>query len=129
MKRLMAIFFLFNFLCVNTALGEILKLPLLIHHYYEHIHENGEETIVDFLAQHYKGDIEHHHQDKHNDHERLPFKTLNDLIAQVISLIPQQMLSITRIIYEEADIKLSTNYHQNYTNTYINSIWQPPRFC
>jgi hypothetical protein len=53
MKKVIAMFFLFSFLSANTAFGEVLKLPLLIHHYIEHTQEDNDNSIIDFLAKHY----------------------------------------------------------------------------
>lgn len=129
MNRLLAIFFLFTFLSANTAFGEVLKLPLLVHHYFEHTQEDKSETIFDFLVQHYSGNINHHHHNKDTEHDHLPFKTLNSHATQVISIIPQPILSVSQLIYELDDVKISSHNQQNYSNAYLKSIWQPPRFC
>lgn len=129
MNRLLAIFFLFTFLSANTVFGEVLKLPLMVKHYVEHTQEDKNETIFDFLVQHYSGKINHHHQNKNTEHDHLPFKTLNSHATHVISIIPQPILSISQIIYELADVKISAHNQQNYSNANLKSIWQPPRFC
>lgn len=127
MKRLSAIFFLFIFLNANTALGEILKLPILIHHYFEHAQENKRETIFSFIAQHYKGNFNHHHQGNHNDHEKLPFKTLNSHAIQVVSMMPHPFITISQIIFKSPDLKIPGDFQQHYANAYLSTIWQPPR--
>jgi len=64
-KKGIIIFFLLSFLSANTAFGEVLKLPLLIHHYFEHSQEDNDNSIIDFLAKHYIEDINHQYNDAH----------------------------------------------------------------
>lgn len=126
MKRLIAISFLFIFLTANTAFGQLWRLPTLIHHYWEHV-EWDNATLFEFLSEHYAMKI-NHPDDKHNDHENLPFKNINHSTFQVISIVPQPTFSISQIIPETIEIKKSIFHQQHYSIAYLNSIWQPPRF-
>lgn len=66
----MAIFFFFG----DSAMGEVLKLPLLATHYREHLQRNPAMGTIEFLSMHYWGkDIQDH--DSSQD-MRLPFKNL-----------------------------------------------------
>lgn len=125
MKKVIVIFFLFSFLSANTAFGEILKLPLLIHHYIEHTQEDNDNSILDFLAKHYGKDINHHHNNSHHDHDHLPFKTINIHSAQVVYFQPL-FIEFSKQITEK-DLKIPTLQAQNYSNAYLDSIWQPPQ--
>ncbi len=125
MKKVIAIFFLFSFLSANIAFGEVLKLPLLIHHYIEHTQEDNDNSIVDFLVKHYGKDINHHHNDNHHDHDNLPFKTINVHSIQVVYFHPL-FIKFSRQIAEK-DLKIPILQQQNYSNAYLNSIWQPPQ--
>lgn len=82
MKKVIAIFFIFSFLSANTALGEFLKLPLLIHHYIEHNQDNNSHSFLDFLTMHYRADDNHHHND--SEHEHLPLKQSIPLYKMLI---------------------------------------------
>lgn len=125
MKKVIAIFFLFSFLSANTAFGEVLKLPLLIHHYIEHTQEDKDNSIVDFLVKHYVKDINHHHNDNHHDHDNLPFKTINVHSIQVVYFQPL-FIKFSRQIAEK-ELKTPILQQQNYSNVYLDSIWQPPQ--
>lgn len=124
----MVISFLFIFLGATTVFGELLKLPVLIHHYIEHVENKKEASLsfIDFIAEHYNGGIDH--TDKHHDHEKLPFKTLDSHIAQVISIVPQTDYSISNNAAVLSKLKIPFQYQNVYSNTYLDSIWQPPRF-
>ena len=125
MKKVIAIFFLFSFLSANTAFGEVLKLPLLIHHYIEHTQEDNDHSIIVFLAKHYGKDIHHHHNDNHHDHDNLPFKTTNVHSLQIISF-QSPNIEFSKNIAEK-ELKIPVLQQQDYSNAYLNSIWQPPQ--
>jgi hypothetical protein len=124
----LVISFLFVFIGATTAFGELLKLPVLIHHFSDHIQDekNTDFSFFDFLAEHYTGDI--NHSDKHHDHSNLPFKTLNTHIAQVLTIVPQSIYHFPQVIAVRSKLKGVFHTQQNYSNTYLDSIWQPPRF-
>lgn len=127
MKRLVAISFLFIFLFANTAFGQVLKMSTLIHHYIEHAAEDNDSSILDFLAKHYSKDI-NHPDDKHHDHQDLPFKTLNSHTLQVVSVVPQPNISIPQIISAVSKLKMRSSNKPGYSDAYLDSIFQPPRF-
>ncbi len=56
----------------QTCLGELLKLPALIEHFYKHKEEDG-VSLMEFLKGHYTS--KHNDADQSED-ERLPFKTI-----------------------------------------------------
>ena len=117
---------MFIFLTAHTALGQLLRLPTLVHHYLEHV-EWDNSTLLEFLCEHYAMKI-NHPDDKHHDHEKLPFKNLDFHTSQVMSIVPQATFSISQIIPDTVEIKKSIRKQQHYSNAYLNSIWQPPRF-
>jgi hypothetical protein len=119
------IFFLFSFLSANTAFGEVLKLPLLIHHYMEHTQEDNDNSFIDFLAKHYGKDIHHHHNDNHHDHNNLPFKTINVHSVHLV-YFQSSFIEFSKQIAEK-ELKTPILQQQNYSNAYLNSIWQPPK--
>ncbi len=125
MKKVIVIFFLFSFLSANTAFGEVLKLPLLIHHYMEHTQEDNDNSFIDFLAKHYGKDIHHHHNDNHHDHNNLPFKTINVHSVHLV-YFQSSFIEFSKQIAEK-ELKTPILQQQNYSNAYLNSIWQPPK--
>lgn len=126
MRKVIAISFLFIFLTANTVFGQVLRLPTLVHHYLEHV-EWDNSTLLEFLSEHYAATI-NHPDDKHRDHQKLPFKTIDCQTSQVITIIPQPISLICQIIPEAIELKKNIRDQQHYSNAYLNSIWQPPRF-
>lgn len=128
MKKLLVIFLVLSILNANTALGEILKFPVLIHHYVEHTQEDQEVCLIDFFAQHYTKTIEHQHQNSHAGHEKLPFKTTDGSFSTIVTLGPPPPVVILNHNIIHADLIIPDFHQQFYGNAYLNSIWQPPRF-
>lgn len=128
MKRLLAIFFLFTFLSANTAFGEVLKLPMLVQHYLEHTSEEKDVTIFKFLVQHYTEGENHDHRENHNHHDQLPFKAIDGHFSSVVFIAASPSIVISHNTLVVTVVKLPAYSQQNYSNTYLNSIWQPPRF-
>lgn len=104
----------------------MLRLPTLIHHYWEHV-EWDNSTLLEFLSEHYAKEI-NHPDDKHHDHENLPFKAVDCQAMQVVTIVSQPTFLISQIIPDTVEIKKSIRNQQHYSNAYLNSIWQPPRF-
>lgn len=87
MRSQIARFLLLLFLLQSTVLGELLKLPLLIQHYDQHVQLHPGTTISGFLKMHYLDKTivdEDYAQDM-----QLPFKTLdNHNLAIQLSMPP-----------------------------------------
>ncbi len=125
MRRLIAISFLFVFLTANTSFGQLLGLPTFIHHYLEHVENKNKASLTDFLKSHYVSKF-NHPDDKHHDHQKLPFKTTHCHSSHIITIAPQPFILAFQTTVGNATIIYN---QQNYSNFYLNSIWQPPRFC
>lgn len=129
MRNVFAIFFLLIFLNAHTVFGEVVKLPILIHHFIEHSQENEAVSLFNFLAIHYQGSVDHHHQNNHNDHKKLPFKITDSHFSTVISMNPPAFITISLNAIISTDLKTTGFKQQNYANISYNRIWQPPRIC
>ena len=125
MKRLVSIFFLFIFLSTGSVFGEVLKLPVLIQHYFEHSTDE-EISILDFILEHYDGEIEHHHK-KDNHHEKLPFKSIDSHSVEIVSLVTPPLI-VFNAVPDFSKSKTPSYYPPLYVNAYLDTIWQPPQF-
>lgn len=98
MKRVIAIFFLFLFAVSFTELGQLVKVPALVQHFYSH-QQSGSTSFIAYLFAHYTS----HGDDGDNKEDmQLPFKTTistPSLVAGVPTNGPQVIKSI-RIIRE-----------------------------
>ncbi len=115
--------FLFIFLLANTAFGQVLKLPVLIQHYIEHV-EQDNSLLLDFLSAHYSDHI-NHPDGRHHDHENLPFKS-DCPVIQAITVVPKSF-SFSHLFPKVSAIKKITRNYRDYSSAYLDTIWQPPR--
>ncbi len=127
MKKLIAISFLFIFLCANTEFGQLMRLPVLIHHYLEHVELDQNESLINFLKVHYEQEI-NHPDDIHGDHQRLPFKTTDFHSVQAPVILPQVCFELP-VVNERSDVQDKKVYsiEEHYSFAHLKNIWQPPR--
>jgi hypothetical protein len=127
-KKIVAISFLFIFLCANTEVGQLLKLPTLVSHYFEHSDHKDDHHIafIDFVKSHYNDNHKHSDTDKHDEHQNLPFKTINSSVSSVLAFE-----NPTDIVFRKP-ITISTSIttpfsKEFYTSDVFACIWLPPK--
>lgn len=127
MKKIVAISFLFAFLCANTGIGQLFKVPNLVRHFSYHQYDNSGKNIslLDFMVIHYSDNEPHSNQEKDN-HQSLPFKTINQPVNTVLVFE-----NITEFLFRSPNI-ISTNSTVYFPPEFYNSdvfacIWLPPK--
>ena len=128
MKKIIAISFLFIFLCANTEIGQLLKLPNLIEHFREHHDHEDEHNIsfLDFVKSHYNDKKKHTDTDKHDEHKNLPFKTINTNLNSTIAFENQPIISFRKPI--SIALNNAVPFSQEfYTFNVFACIWLPPK--
>ncbi|WP_293892312.1 hypothetical protein [Flavobacterium sp.] len=129
MKKIIATSFLFIFLCANTEIGQLLKIPNLIEHYLEHRNhhdDNHSLSFFDFVKSHYNDNHKHSDTDKHDEHKNLPFKTINTHINTVIAFQNQPIISFTKPVNVGINYNVP-DYREFYTSNDLACIWLPPK--
>lgn len=128
MKKTAAILSLFVFLCGSTELHELLKLPILLHHYIEHLGQNQHKSFADFLGEHYADNI-NHSDDAHRDHEKLPFKT-NDCatIFMFVANTHQTACFAVGKVFFDCEKELVPQTASFISLSVLDNIFQPPKF-
>lgn len=126
MKKLVAISFLFIFLGANTELHQLLRLPVLLHHFVEHQDQETDKSFADFLKEHYS-DTKGHSDASHHNHDNLPFKT-SDCATTLISsaFVNHNPFSISRPNSFQFEV-LPIYNGEFYTSAIVSNIWQPPK--
>lgn len=129
LRKTIAISFLFVFLCANTEIGQLLKLPNLIQHFAkDNDHQDDHDiSFVDFIIIHYNNNNNHHHtgNDKSN-HQNLPFKTISSSTSSVLAFESQTQFSFQKpnTIFVNSAIPFPQEF---YTSDVFASIWLPPK--
>ncbi|TDR25650.1 hypothetical protein [Flavobacterium cheniae] len=122
MNKLIVYFLISVFMCANTSIGQLLKVPNLIEHYNEHKNELTTDSIsfIDYIVSHYSKNAENNH-----DHQDLPFKTFDNSssILFVFSMITYQIQVVKPLI----SAKKKFFYNISFESNLIASIWLPPK--
>lgn len=124
MRQFFAISFLITYLLGNTELGQLIKLPLLINHYYQHKKTDNNISFIGFIQMHYITDDGTTADD--NDDLQLPchnifqshisslFAPIIDFVTGVILMPVMQNMNQGGMLY----------IHKN--TCYVNGFGQPP---
>lgn len=128
LRKTIAISFILAFLCANTEIGQLLKLPVLIQHFTEHHdHDDALEiSFADFIDFHYNNDKQHSDTDEHDNHQNLPFKTINTNVNTILAFESQTEFSFRKpnIIFPNRTVPFSRVF---YISNVFASIWLPPK--
>jgi hypothetical protein len=128
MRRIFALAFLTIYMFSATELHQFLKLPTLVDHFSEHKHKDSSITLWKFLCIHYAhGNVKDGDYDKDS---KLPFKT-NDNCNSTnhITILPEQKFCFNTILVS-SEKKVLNKFYPSFSNsTYLEAIWQPPKFC
>ena len=127
MRKLAAILFTIVYLFGATEASQLLKLPVLVQHYYEHKAGNANVTLVQFLHMHYMG-----HDDDDTDNLRdmqLPFKTMDDCCNIAFNSLPPQKLQISEVVVYEVQQEFTLLNEVSPLSISLEDIFQPPRIA
>ena len=120
MRSTVAIFFLVLVVSVQTPVGQLFKVPLLIEHFIKHQNQNG-ISLIEFLQSHYT--TSHNDTDLQED-EQLPFKSIF-YYAIGYAIVPG-IIKTNVIVHLTPDKKVF--FPETYTpQQHLASIFHPPR--
>lgn len=124
MKKYITLFLLFSYLFSMTELHQLLKINLLVEHYYEH-NDSKKLSVLSFLEMHYlNGNVKD--KDFEKD-QKLPFKNFQDNHPNVVLSLPETTNFFNFIVYSFSEQKPFCFENQVNTLNFLNSIWQPPK--
>ncbi|TAH39919.1 MAG: hypothetical protein EYC69_12495 [Bacteroidetes bacterium] len=124
MKKALALLLFSAYLISTTEIGQLLKLPLLIEHFFKHKEQSESHSIYDFFSMHYG---EHAGSDK--EHEKLPFKSHDGCINSILLVSVSNTFSAPSISSFSFEIKTFNFYDDLFlTSSFQANIWQPPKF-
>ena len=117
---------LFFYLGSLTELHQLVKIPVLVEHYNEHLQKDKAISFWKFLSMHYAGH-DHNDNDTERDHQ-LPFKSHESCVSPVIAAAfhdNQKTITFQKPVdelkhYSQLAVQFSTTGA-------LDSIWQPPK--
>jgi hypothetical protein len=105
-----------------------MKLPALFYHFIEHKQSNNNLSFSEYINIHYS--TLNDDDDDFASDMKLPFKSLVNSSAAALSLcIP---FTSNKHVFQSFGTLAVTNvffYTCSFTNDYLDSIWQPPKYC
>ncbi len=128
MKKFTAILILTAYLFSTTELHQLLKLPVVFEHYYEHKQLNKDISFLDFLDMHYM-----HGSPLSSDYAedmQLPFKTIDKCLCTTIPVIVPQNINIA--VHQPVQLKKKLRFimlDEFMPSSCLSRIWQPPKSC
>jgi hypothetical protein len=122
----MAILLMSVFLCANTEMYQLFKLPVLLHHYLEHRQNDHSISFLAFLKEHY---VNEHAQASQHHHERLPFKSHSCAGGHISLADPELPVFTLCKDMSVAKQPLMLYKEPNHSNSFVSRIWQPPKSC
>lgn len=126
MKKLISIFITFILLIFSTELQELIKLPLLFQHYFEHKAINKDITFATYLFDHYNS-IPHTDDDQDRDNQ-LPFKSVDQKSVLTSPAIPTFNRFVIKSLPTITISRPSTYKEDDIPPAFLGSIWQPPKY-
>lgn len=108
----------------NTEVGQLLRLPELITHYFQHHRQNSDISFFEFIVMHYGGDDG---TNADNDYDnQLPCHNFKN---NTISLVFSPMIQETEIAVQsiQPEIRLSSVLSEGKADKHVLLILQPPR--
>ena len=122
MKFLTTIFLLVLLVSIQTPIGQLFKLPLLIEHFIKHQKQDG-VSLFSFLEDHYV--LVHNDADRQED-ERLPFKNIS-FYSISYEVVPFFKHHLTQYIAEKRHEFVDVGH--THTSDFPSAVWQPPKSC
>lgn len=127
-KKIAAAFLIGIYFLSGTVTSELLKLPVLADHFYDHKEEQAGTSLLSFIIDHYSKE-DGTDKDAAED-SRLPFKSPESFTGFASVYMPPQgivhqfekpLAADNTIFFIHNDAFLSSQY--------LAAIWQPPRHC
>ncbi|HMP94013.1 MAG TPA: hypothetical protein PKD90_14115 [Phnomibacter sp.] len=129
MRKLLVIALLGLHLVTTTEAYQLLKLPALVWHYVEHIRQDAELGLPEFLLMHY-AEAQTFDADWQQDMQ-LPFKHHEDLFSQmpVLQGPPAAVFNLTWVLQPDYLLHRAKPLVSFVAHAFLVDIFQPPRVC
>ncbi|MBI5856426.1 MAG: hypothetical protein HZB42_02150 [Sphingobacteriales bacterium] len=124
MSKKLTILLLGIHLMGNTEMGQLLKFPQLVHHYFQHRHLNPDLNFIGFIVMHYAGDDGTKDDDDYD--RQLPCHNVNQ---STVSIAYSPMVNETQLFEESffSQNEYCENMLSEISPKHVLLILQPPR--
>lgn len=122
--KILLILYLFSFTCLR----EIVKVPILVQHYFHHLGEHPDMSLKEFFTMHYLQGIivdEDFEQDM-----QLPFKSVDLSNFNMVGIYNHNLKEYQlHFISDKIQQKITPRYSFLYQNPNSANIFHPPRLA
>ena len=122
MRPILSILFLLLFSFAFTEVGQFVKMPFVVQHYYSHQNDHNNASLLGFLKHHYWN--KHDNDGDQEQDNRLPFKT-------VISVDVYSFEVLSAVGFASINYRVTRGYNLYKSRSDIAepliSIFHPPR--
>lgn len=124
LKKIISIAILFVYVITCTEFAQLLRVPILVSHFFEHKEEDEGISFGEFMLIHY---VAEYGEDDYQQDTHLPFKAVDGNTIQIIAFVPFLSSCLkAKPIY--AKVQKYDPYVDGFIdNAYLSSIWQPPK--
>lgn len=129
MSKIIVIFYSFLILIqsFNINIEDISKFNALFEHASYHQEMYG-DNFLEFLSEHY-GEQMASHQNKHKEHEDLPFKDNHHMFSHVNNIFTLfETVTFSICIKAAIEVPLNFFYKDSFSCFEKPSVFQPPKF-
>lgn len=124
MRKILIIAMISIHLVGNTEVGQLLKLPHLVHHFLQHHHLDPSLSFFEFMAMHYNGDDGTTADDDYDS--QLPYHSVNHTsITAVYAPMIKEMPSFE--IISVGNYTYSSHLLKDIPFRHVSTLLQPPR--
>jgi hypothetical protein len=125
LKKLITLILFAVYLISGTGLREMVKLPALVQHFYEHKLLNSQITFSEYLTDHYNN-IPHTDNDEERDNQ-LPFKRVDSNTSFSPVMPASCSIDLRKPVLPLLNAKKASRNDHFIPSALISKIWQPPK--
>ena len=124
MKKTLFITLLSIHLLGNTDLVQLVRLPMILVHYQNHLKENNRLDLIYFLCSHYSTEGDGLNSDD-SEEKQMPFMQYN---LRSINIVPFNLfdLSISPPLHIDINVKYTAFKHTFISDIHFLSLLRPP---
>lgn len=124
MRKILVIVLVGIHLTGNTEVGQLLKLPQLVSHYFQHHRQDRDISFVEFIFMHYWGDDGTSADDDFDS--KLPcHNAVHNTIALVYSPMTQDIIPET--LAHQRTVEYNSRLEAGIPSKHVLLILQPPK--
>ena len=125
MKKVISILLLSLYLISTTEVYELLKIPTLIEHYWEHKKLNPEMTLTAFLKTHYENPVK---DGDYGKDQKLPFVVHSAPLALIFTVHPNFYFETKSENYRPLQSHKIPSKDEDFCyKGFTGAVWEPPK--